>query len=158
MEVVKVLLAIVLGLSMFGYGWTVYQNQQTDVQEAVTVEGTVESSDVEYHEGTGNTDGGHYEVVVRYTYTFEGQEYTSESVYPGPAKEHTEEEASEIANQYSSGQTTTVYVNQEDPSRAFLIKEKNSMLPLGAMGIGGLIALGSLFTLGKILVVGESGG
>jgi len=39
--------------------------------------------------------GCHYKALVRYTYIFEGQEYTSESVNPYPGKDHTEEDAKE---------------------------------------------------------------
>lgn len=162
MGLVRVLFAIIVGLSAFGYGWTLYQNQQADVQEAITVEGAVQSTAAEYTGSSGganNPSGGHYEVVVRYSYTYDGQEYTSESVYPGAEKHHqTQESARAVANQYSAGQTTTVYVNQQDPSRAFLIEEETTKFPFALMGIGGLIAVVGLLGLGKRIVSDESGG
>lgn len=160
MGVVKFLIAVMLGVSMLGGGWTMYQNQQADVQEAVTVDGTVQSTDVEYigSSSANNPGGGSYHVDVRYTYTYDGQEYTSENIYPGPQKDLNKENANELANHYSSGQTTTVYVNRETPSRSFLIKEKTSNVLFAIMGVGTLFTVAGLFNLGKTIVVGESGG
>lgn len=153
------LLALLVGgLALAGYGWTMHQNEQSDVRQAVETEGTVESTDVKKIE---NEDDGtaSFEPVVRYTYTYEGRKYTSESVYPGPEKRFKfEEDAQEVADRYSPGQTVTVYVNQETPSRAFLIEETGgNLLPYFSMGIGGLLALGSVSNLGKEIVGGGSG-
>lgn len=155
-----VFLAFLVGaLAMTGFGWTMYQNEQFDVQQAVEVEGTVESTDVEQIGTTGGSDDSgsiEYEAVVRYTYTYEGQEYTSESVYPGPEKRFgLEEDARAVANQYSPGQTVTVYVNREDPSRAFLIEETGgNLLPYLLMGIGAILALVFGAALGQEIVGG----
>lgn len=154
-------MALVVGISALGYGWIQYQNQQADVQEAITVEGVVQSTDVEFkgsEGGSSNPSGGAYEVVVSYTYTHGGQEYTSDSVYPGPEKTHElKENAQEVANQYSAGQTVTVHVNREDPSRAFLVSEKTNEEPFMTMGIGALFLLMGILGLGRELVGGESG-
>lgn len=160
MGAVKFLIAVLLGVSMLGYGWTMHQNQQADVQEAVTVEGTVQSTDVEHvgSSSANNPGGGSYHVTVRYTYTYEGQEYTSENVYPGPQKDLNKENANELANRYSPGQTTTVYVNRETPSRSFLIKEKTTNITFAIIAVGALFTLAGLFNLGKTTVGGVSGG
>lgn len=134
------ILFVVAGVGLAFYGVTGYQNQQSDIQQAVEVEGTVENTDIDEissSSGSGSTSY-QYEPVVEYTYTYDGQEYTSESVYPGLEKQFgSQQGAEEVASQYSSGQETTVYVNQENPSRAFLIREKQSFGPF-MMIIGGI--------------------
>lgn len=153
-----VFLVLTVGaLAMTGFGWTMYQNERADVRHAVAIEGTVESTDVEEIE---TDDTASFEPVVRYTYTHDGQEYTSESVYPGPEKRfNSEEDAREVAAQYSPGQTVTVYVNQETPTRAFLINETGgNALPFGLMGIGALLALSFGSGLGREIVGGGSDG
>lgn len=146
MEIKNLLFAVVFviaGIGLAGYGVTEYQNQQSDIQEAVQIEGTVESTDVDEISSSGTSSNEQYEPVVEYIYTYEGQEYTSESVYPGLEKQFgTEEEAQEVTGQYSPGQTTTVYVNEEDPSRAFLIEESQYFGPL-MMVIGGVFFAGA---------------
>jgi hypothetical protein len=140
------------GLVMAGYGWTTYQNQHADVDQSITVEGTVESTGVadETINNPTNPSAGHYEVVVRHTYTYEGQSYTSESVYPGAEKEiGTEAEAREIAAQYAPGQSVTVYVNQATPSRSYLIAEQTQFGSILPMALGGLIAVLMLLATGK---------
>lgn len=134
---------VIAGVGLAGYGVTEYQNQQSDIQEAVQVEGTVENTDVDEISGSGTSSNEQYEPVVEYSYTYEGQEYTSESVYPGLEKQFSsEEKAEEVTGQYSPGQTTTVYVNEENPSRAFLIEETQYFGPL-MMVIGGVFFAGA---------------
>jgi hypothetical protein len=147
--VVFAILFVVAGVGLAFYGVTGYQNQQSDIQQAVEVEGTVESTDINEISGSSGASASasdQYEPVVEYTYTYEGQEYTSESVYPGLEKQfESQQEAKEVTNQYSSGQGTTVYVNEEDPSRAFLIKETQLFGPF-MMIIGGIFfVVGGLF-------------
>jgi len=136
-------LFVIAGIGLAVYGVTEYQNQQSDIQEAVQVEGTVDSTDVDEIGGSGASSNEQYEPVIKYSYTYEGQEYTSESVYPGLEKQFgSEEGAEEVTGQYSPGQTTTVYVNQEDPSRAFLIEETQYFGPFMMM-IGGVLFAGT---------------
>lgn len=155
-----VLLAFLVGgLALAGFGWTTYQNQQSDIQQAVTVEGTIERTDVVFEGSNHSSGSGHYEVVIRYTYTYDGQEYTSESVYPGPEKQFGDKRnARAVADRYSPGQTTTVYVNRERPSRAFLIEEKSNFMSFIAMGLGGLLALAMGSGLVKEIVGGGPDG
>jgi hypothetical protein len=143
---------LVGGLALVGHGFTTYQEQRSDVQHAVEVEGTVQSTGVETFgwkfmrvDGVGvaqASDETRYRVVVRYTYTYEGQEYTSESVYPGAERRHAlERTARSVADRYSDGETVTVYVNQKDPSRSYLVERTTHFRPGMFMGLGGLFAL-----------------
>ncbi len=97
-------------------------DEQTDVQQAVTGEGTVTSPDVEY-EGVGVSTAdslatGGFKPVISYTYSYDGQEYTSTSVYPGPEKHFNGEAvARSVATQFSPGQSVRVYVTRKTPPR-----------------------------------------
>ena len=151
------------GLAMVGAGGNMVLNEQADVQRAVTAEGTVESTDTKYEGAVVSTADspatGGYKPVVRYTYTYDGQEYTSDSVYPGPEKRfNSEEVARSVATQVSPGQTVTVYVNQQNPSRAFLIEKKTNFQPFIYMGVGGLLALTGVYSVGVELFGGGSDG
>lgn len=138
------LMVLVVGIVAGGIGVMDYQNQRSDIQEAVQVEGTVEDTDVD-RRGTDDD----YFPQVRYTYSYEGQRYTSTKVYPGSSEKsfNTEEQAEEAISQYSPGETTTVYVNQDDPSSAYLIQQTQTLRHFMAMGAGlfcvvaGVIAL-----------------
>jgi hypothetical protein len=155
------LAVLVGGLAMINFGWSMYQNEQLDVQEAVEVEGTVKSTGVEeIGSPESSRSSVKYEPVVRYTYTFDDREYTSESVYPGPEKRFgLKEDARAVADQYTPGQTTTVYVNQQQPTRAFLIKETGgNLLPFFLMGFGAVLALTMVSSLGKEILGSRSDG
>jgi hypothetical protein len=148
------LLFVVVGVGLVAFGWTEYQNQQSDLEEAVQIEGTIESTEIdEERTDSGSTEGVNYnyEAIVRYTYSYEEQQYTSESLYPGPdGSFNSRGKAEDIISQYSSGQETTVYVNQEDPSRAFLIERTRTFRVFGIM-LGGVVFIlsGIVFFLSK---------
>jgi hypothetical protein len=130
---------VVVGISITGFGVMDYQNQQSDLQEAVEVEGTVQSTDVHEH---SNENGYSYDPYVKYTYSYEGQQYTSRSVYPGlnDRTYNDREKAEEVVSQFSPGETTTVYVNRENPSSAFLIEDTQPFRPFLVLGGGVLFA------------------
>jgi len=155
------LVVLVGGLGLTGFGWTMYQNERADVRNAVAVEGTVLGTGVEEIGSPGSAQSSvKYEAVVRYSYTYDGREYTSSSVYPGPEKRFgLREDARAVADQYTSGQTVTVYVNQETPTRTYLIEETGgTLLPLFALGFGVLITLSMVSGLAEeLLGIGSDG-
>ena len=152
------------GLAMMGAGLNMVLSERADVQQAVTVEGTVESTDTRYEGGIVSTADspatGGYKPVVRYTYSYDGQVCTSDSVYPGPDKQfNSEEVAQSVATRVSPGQTVTVYVNRKNPSRAFLINETGgNQEPFFLIGIGALVAVPFLLAVKKEIVRGVNGG
>jgi hypothetical protein len=139
MGIIKILLAlvfVVVGVAIIGFGVMDYQNRQSDIQNAVQVEGTVQSVDV--HEQSSEGSDSSYNPYIKYAYSYEGQQYTSRSVYPGLNQRvfDNRDKAEEVVSEYSSGETTTVYVNQENPSSAFLIKETQTSRSFLIMGFG----------------------
>jgi hypothetical protein len=137
-NILVALVFVVGGIGTTGIGVMDYQNQQSDIQEAVQVEGTVEATDVR-ERGTDND----YFPHVRYAYSYEGQQYTATSLYPGSSEKsfNTQDKAAEVVSQYSPGETTTVYVNQDDPSSAFLIKESQPLRHFSVIGGGVILAV-----------------
>ena len=170
---VVVFLAIAIGgLAMAGSGGNMILNEQSDVQQAVTVEGTVKSTNVTKMgdsvlsamggsvSSANNPTTSGWKPVIRYTYTYDGEEYTSDSVYPGPEKTFKfEENARSVATRVSPGQTVTVYVNQKNPSRAFLINETGgNLFPLFLIGIGAVVGVPFLLAVRKEIGRGVKGG
>jgi uncharacterized membrane protein YidH (DUF202 family) len=135
-KILFALVIVVVGVAIIGFGVMDYQNRQSDIQNAVQVEGTVQSVDV--HERSSEGSDSSYNPYIKYTYSYEGQQHTSRSVYPGLNQRtfDNRNRAEEVVSEYSSGETTTVYVNQEDPSSAFLVKETQTTRSFLIMGFG----------------------
>lgn len=140
------LVFVVVGIGITGFGVLDYQNQQSDLREAVQVEGTVQQVSVAEY----STEGGYsYRPHVKYTYSYEGQQYTSRDVYPGVNDRtfNDREKAEEVVSQYSPGETTTVFVNQEQPSSAYLIKDSQTSPPFLVVGAGLFFAVVGILML-----------
>lgn len=151
----KVATAVVLllvGAVCGGIGWTTYQNEQSDLENAVEIEGTVQNTaiDEDVDRRDRNDDGVReretsYRPIVNYTYAYEGTEYASDSVFSGPEQRFgNREKAADITDRYAVGDTVTVYVNDENPSRAYLVERESSPFHLAFMGVGVLLCLGAL--------------
>jgi hypothetical protein len=100
------------------------------------VPATVISSDV----GTvHHSKGDSYKPVVVYSYRFDGFQFQAATVTPidisaGQAW------AQSIVSRYHPGNTTTAYVNPDDPNRAFIYRQV-SLMPLLFVVIPGLVGL-----------------
>lgn len=148
--VVLGLMFVTSGVAGIGLGWFTYQDTQSDLANTVEVEGTVvDTTLVEEEEEVDRDDDGQpdgtrttYEPVVNYSYSYEGTEYTSESIYPGTSKSFDDRsEAEDVLSGYEAGEPVTVKLNSEEPSRSFLIEEDNSLVTLGVAGGAGTLAL-----------------
>lgn len=149
------LLIVVFGVAFAGFGWYSYQEEQADLNNAVEHEGQVQSVDIEEDvtrrdrddDGIRETDRS-YEAIVRYTYEYDGESYTSESLFPGPDQTFDSRSGAEdYTEEYESGETVTVYVNEQEPGSAFLVRKSSSLKYKAMMGIGGVVAvLGLLST------------
>lgn len=140
------------GVTVGAVGWIDYQNTQDDIDNAVEVEGTVVETSIQEDEREVDPDDDgvyedtetEYEPVVRYNYTYEGEEYTSTSVYPGSERSFdTHDEAANVTDQFTAGEPVTINVNSDDPARAFLLAEEGSLVLLaittGAAVLGLLV-------------------
>ena len=132
------------GLLTTGFGVADYQNRQANFENAVEIDGTIQNVEVQEQR---DTDQIVYRPNITYTYSFNENRYTTDTIYPG-IYEYTkgsQESAEEFASQYTVGETTTVYVNTHDPSQAFLIKDpqdwRKLIRPYITMGVGILMTL-----------------
>lgn len=131
---------LLAGLVWGALGVWNYQKTQNDLGDTVTVKGEIISTDV--RKETTKVSDRRYETElhpqVNYTYSYEGQNYTSHSIYPGNEQSLSEgSRAEEIVYDYGSGDSVTVYVSTDDPSRSFLVTSDNSLaFLLFAVGVG----------------------
>ena len=133
----KSLYLLVLAVALVGAGGYSYVQQGQAVDDAVTVQATVDSAQVERIETRRGVD---YEPEIEYTYEYQGKTYTSEQVFPGPTiRTYSDRSNAEsIVRSYEPGTTVRAYVRPSAPSNAFLIRERTPW-PTRAVAIGGVL-------------------
>ena len=147
MKLVDVL--FVLGLFIGGvvltfYGVIDYQERQSNFDNAVEVDGTIQSIEVTEEQ---KVDTVVYRPNITYTYTVNETQYTADTIYPGVYQytKGSRDAAEEFASQYTVGETIPVFVNSQDPTEAFLKEEIEgwwkTLRPYLLMVFGGLMAL-----------------
>ena len=142
------ILCLVLGLAVAGYGAYDYQQQQQALADAVEVDATVVETGVESSRG-GSNPGVDYRPTVTFDYRYDGQNYTSHSVFASSTTPDydTRSAAAAVLDSYEAGGVATAYVDPADPESAFLLRRESGG-PLLAVGIGcvmSLLGLGSVF-------------
>ena len=137
---------LVLAVALTGGGGYSYVQQGQAVSDAVTVQATVDSAQVERIKSRRSID---YEPEIEYTYEYQGETYTSEQVFPGPTiRTYSDRsKAQSVVRSYEPGTTVQAYVRPSAPSNAFLIRERTPW-PTRALVIGsvllGLVVLAGL--------------
>jgi hypothetical protein len=133
----KSLSLLVLAVALIGAGGYSYIQQGQAVGDAVTVQATVDSAQVERIETRRGVD---YEPEIEYTYEYRGETYTSEEVFPGPTiRTYSDRSnAQSVVRSYEPGTTVRAYVRPSDPSNAFLIRERTPW-PARALAVGGVL-------------------
>ncbi|MFP4174572.1 MAG: DUF3592 domain-containing protein [Halobacteriales archaeon] len=140
----RIVVVLVLGLATMGYGVYSYNAQTSALDSPAEVDATVSSTSVEEN---AQRRGVSYTPQATFTYTYEGDEYTSSNVYPGTLSREfgTEDAAQEALNGYEGGETVTAYVPPESPGSAYL-KHESSNKPFLVIGFGVLFVLASLYS------------
>lgn len=93
--------------------------QKRAVRRFVAVDAMVKSSKV----GTRGPEGKDrlYYPVIRYTYSYDGEEYESETVFPGGNYDTSDRERVKgVLDSYPINESATAYVDPEDPERSYL--------------------------------------
>ena len=137
----RLLLALLLGVGAVvggGYLW-VSQNEEIDTYEPV--DATV------VHSELGSSDDGSYHAAITYEYTVDGRTYESSNIFPGPG-DSTGTDPQGLVDDHPEGASVTAYYDPANPSTAFLIQERNVIIPVMMVGMGGL----TVFVAGKELV------
>lgn len=149
---------LLVGVAVTGGGWYLYEDARYATENAVEVDATVVSSEVT-EEREDDDDDGDYDTVysprVQYRYTYEGETYTNGDICPGAGSgcgaaqdRETRQRAQEFLADYEEGETVTVYVLPNEPSRSYLVdRDSPSNTYFIMMGIGGLFAVLGLYAV-----------
>lgn len=119
--------ALLLAAACAGYGGYDYAQQSAAVEDAVAVDATILEAAVERDPG-GRRSGIRYDLVVEFTYQYEGTEYTSNRVFPGSISTGYESRdgAESVLAPYEANETATAYVDPAAPGDGFLKRQTNS--------------------------------
>lgn len=133
-----ILLTLALGLGIAGYGGYDYVQQTDAVNNAVAVETAVVETEISRSEGRQF----YYRVRVEHTYEYQGDEYTSDQIFPGSTEPiyTVRDDAAQILEPYEPNTTATAYVDPNSPSGGFL-KRQTTFAPFKFIGFGGFIAV-----------------
>lgn len=142
-----VAVAVALLVSGLGYNMYVSQNQALDSSTKTQAE-VVETGIRADSSRRGGTD---YRPQITYSYTYNGQDYTSDNMYPGgqePDEYSTRSEAKETLDRYEEQTPITVHVPTSNPGQAFIRAEKTSD-PLVFIGVGILFLAVGIYRIWK---------
>jgi hypothetical protein len=148
-SVFGILVIIVAGAAAAGFGGYMWMEQGERIDSYEEVDATVLSSAVDVERRNDPDDGTDrtYYADITYEYTVDGETYESSNVMPGPGRSSSgENRAENIVADYPEGETVTAYYDPDDPSNAFLVKNRQ-LLFLGMAGFGGLFSLFGVFGL-----------
>jgi len=139
----RIIIGLVLGVACIaGGGYLLYDSFQATLN-AEEVDAEVLESDVS---GTSGTER-EFRVRVTYEYSYEGQTYTSDNIYPstGGDRYSSQGSAESFLEEYPEGKTVTAYVNPDDPSEAFLESEVRMQMVIAYLFVIvlGIVALGA---------------
>jgi hypothetical protein len=135
------LITTVVGVLLIGASGYLAYSQQQSLSSGVQVEATVESKQIV--RDSSRRGGIDFTPRVTYTYTYDGEQYTSENIRPGLGitSSNSRSAAEDRIDQYEVGETTTAYVVEGSPSKSYLKKENSILLPV-ILGGFGLLLLG----------------
>ncbi|MBP2249831.1 hypothetical protein J2754_000128 [Halarchaeum solikamskense] len=103
-----------------GAGYVAFQVHQADT--AATTPGTIHSASVAQTRTIGYRPYQNYRANVTYSYLVRGHQYTGHTVFPGHyAAFAVAKPIANVANQYHSGQSVTVYYRPSNPESSYLI-------------------------------------
>lgn len=138
---------LVLGAGIFAAGAYVALPHVQDVTGSESVEAEVLAADWHGNSPPGE-QGTNYYVDVRYRYTYDGAEHTSESVFPGNRDGQVSRSRAEaIAGDYAAGDTVTANVVPGDPPRSYLVETSVPWWYYLAPGFGALLVAAGLLNV-----------
>lgn len=131
---------LVVGLAITGVGVYAYTTESASLSNNVEVTAEVIGTSVEDGERTRGTDS--YVPVVTYRYSYAGESYTSDNIYPGVNQPQYQDRAGARTHlsAYTVGESVPAYVNPDAPSEAYL-ENSRTIQPTGSIVVGLLVAL-----------------
>lgn len=139
------------GVLLGGYGFMQYQGQASNIDNAVNITATV--SDTNVRTDSSRRGGIDYQAEISFDYSFEGENYSSDFIYPldDDREFESEEDAEAFISDYRTGDQIRAYVSPENPGEGF-IQKKRSDQPLLFMLIGVMMTLaGGYRTVQRII-------
>lgn len=138
-------LGIFAGLSGFGPAF----EHNVAVQEYEPTTATIQSTDIDVR--TDSDGDEHYNPVIEYEYTVDGEQYEQDNTFPGRFTRDRQSEswAQDIVDQYEPGEEVTVYYDPSAPQNAYL---RNDGLPGGwfvAVGFVPVAIAGGVYLIRK---------
>lgn len=143
------LLFLLISVGVMGYGAVDYVQSTNAVRDSVETEATITEVSVEtVYSGTGSRSTVKFEPVVAFTYSYQGETYTGDDLFPGSVvpRYGTESAARDVIAAYEPETTTTVHVDPDNPETAFL-KNRTSNRQLTFAGIGLVLTLVSALSM-----------
>lgn len=135
-------LLLLLVLAVVGGGLLLEYDHRRQQADSRPVDGVVLDSGV-----TRNEDGT-VDLALRYRYTVDGEQYTSSNVCAGIGEQYCHGNPRDVAARYPEGASVTVYVDPDDPSESFLVKD-DSLSAGGKWAIIGVL-FGLVALVGKL--------
>lgn len=162
-SVVATFLVFLVCLAFAGVGGYLFWSQQQAIETHERTSGTIESSSVHEEVSERDTDDDgileedtSYYAQVTYNYTYGGERYQSSNVFPGTGEPSVDAaRAADIVDEHPPDSDAVVYVDPSNPSSAYLIQERNLILPVGFMLLGGVPTILSGYTLLVRIFVGS---
>lgn len=138
--VVLAVLFLTGGVLMAGYGFKQYQEQKQSLENAVNT--SVRVTDTNVRTDSSRRGGIDYQAEIQFEYSYEGESYSNDFIYPldDDRAFELEADAEEFISNFNVGSQTTGYVNPENPGQGFLLKKRTDQ-PLIFMLIGVMMAL-----------------
>ena len=134
-------LRVLLPVGLFVAAWCGWQwwDERDLIQRAVEVQAEVLAVGIEdYTTGSGSNRERHWRPVVRYRYEHAGRVLESDRVTPlGKGGSH--QWAQELAARFEAGAETSVWIDPDDPERAFLVEVRSTKTLVGIF-VGLIIA------------------
>jgi len=143
---------IVLTIAALAGALITYQ-QGARTRSWESVEGEVLATAVETRESVEAAH--HYEPMVSYRYTVDGQEYLANEIVQFDVSYSARSEAEEVTADYRSGSSVTVYYDPADPASALLEPGVQPMVPIG-FGVAALMMFAFAVFAYRELVHGRS--
>jgi len=134
------LFVLVAGVAIVGVGGYAYTVESASLANNVEVTAEITGTSVEQAGSTRGTES--YVPVVTYRYSFRGESYTSNKIYPGINQPQYEDRATARTHlsEYTVGESVPAYVNPDAPDEAYL-EDSRSGQAVGGVVVGLLVAL-----------------
>jgi hypothetical protein len=152
---VGAVLLVIFGVVFAGVGGYLYVEEQEAIENSDPVDAVVVNAAV-VEEVDRDTDGDvtrNYRPDVVYRYEVGGESYESDNVLPGPGTVSKGRSwAAGIVDDHPPEANVTAYVDRGDPTKAFLVKKRQTLFHAVFVGVGLLTSLAGVAGVGRLVL------